>query len=209
MKEYTGEASAIKTLERKKISHYGVKESVFPFNMFHEVDPLLGPEMRSTGEVLGIADNIGMAFAKAQEAAGVKLPTGGKVIMSVNDRDKEELIEVAHKFVTLGFEIMATGGTYDYLTARGVKATKINKLGEGRPNIVDYIINGDVKALVNTPAGKQSMIDDSEIRKAAIKKKLCYFTTIAAAKAMVTGIEEMQKGGSGVKSLQLFHSEIT
>jgi carbamoyl-phosphate synthase large subunit len=165
--------------------------------------------MRSTGEVLGIADNVGEAFLKSQEATGVAIPLKGVVIMSVNDKDKNALLPVAKKFEKLGFSLLATGGTHKFLADNNIKVGKINKLYEDRPNIADYIINQEVNILINTPAGKTSVYDDSEIRKGAIRKKVFYITTIAAAEAAVSGIEEMRNRQSGVKSIQEFHENIS
>lgn len=205
----TGRPSPVPELKEKKIPHYGVKEAVFPFNMFQEVDPLLGPEMRSTGEVLGLAETEGEAFYKAQEATQTKLPLEGTVLISVNDRDKPEAAEVARMFHDAGFGIMATGRTYDLICEAGIPAKKIKKLQEGRPNIMDALKNGEVQIIVNTPSGKESTFDDSYIRKAAIKNRVAYMTTMAAAKASASGILTVkQKGSLGVKSLQDFHREI-
>jgi carbamoyl-phosphate synthase large subunit len=207
--ELTGKASPVPELKEKQFSHCGVKEAVFPFNMFQEVDPILGPEMRSTGEVLGIAKSFGEAFYKAQEATQTRLPLEGTVFISVNDRDKAEVVEVAKGFADCGFKIVATGGTYDLLTKNGISATRVNKLSEGRPNVTDMITNKKIDMILNTPNGKQSATDDSYIRKAAIKGKIAYMTTIAAAKASVSGIKEVKANSKlGVKSLQDFHAEI-
>lgn len=205
----TGRPSPVPQLKEKKFSHYGVKEAVFPFNMFPEVDPLLGPEMRSTGEVLGMAADFGEAFYKAQEATQTKLPTAGTVLISVSDRDKAEVVEVARGFHECGFKIMATGRTYEKITEAGIPAEKIAKINEGRPNILDAITNKKIDIIVNTPIGKKGATDDSYIRKAAVKGKIPYMTTMAAAKATVDAIKAVQKYGViGVKSLQEFHSEI-
>ncbi len=209
--EYTGRPSPVPSLKDKKFSHYGVKEAVFPFKMFQEVDPVLGPEMRSTGEVLGMSESAGIAFCRAQEATQVKVPTSGTVLISVNDRDKDELPQLARDFHKAGFGIIATGKTYETIVAAGVPAKRVNKLYEGRPNILDSIANGEVTLIVNTPSGsKVSAQDDSYIRKSAIKSRVCYFTTMAAAQACVAGILEVrEKGDSGVKSIQEFHKSIT
>ena len=208
--EITGRPSPVATLKEQNIPNYGVKEAVFPFNMFQEVDPILGPEMRSTGEVLGLSSSYGEAFFKAQEGCQSKLPLEGKVLISVNDMDKQEVIEVAKKFMENGFEIVATGGTYDILTAEGIKAEKVNKLSEGRPNVADMITNGEVQLIINTPIGKDSMRQDSYLRKSAIKAKVPYFTTVAAARASAEGIAYVKANGCGeLKSLQELHSEIT
>jgi carbamoyl-phosphate synthase large subunit len=195
-------------LKPKKFPHFGVKESVFPFNMFPEVDPILGPEMRSTGEVLGMADSFGLAFYKAEDAAKQTLPSTGTVLITVNDADKSNIVNVAKSFAKLGFKITATGGTYQYLTQNNIKAVRINKMQEGRPNIVDAIKNGEIQLLINTPAGKTSQYDDSYIRKAAIKHKIPYITTVAAANASAKGIEAIQKGKGRIKSLQEYHADI-
>ena len=179
--------------------------------MFQEVDPVLGPEMRSTGEVLGISPNFGEAYFKAQEATQTKLPTGGTVLLSVCDMDKPELLPIAKKFNDLGFKILATGKTYDMIAEAGIPAEKIKKLYEGRPNITDAMTNGKIDLIINTPAGADSLHDDSYIRKAAIKYRIPYITTMAAASATAEGIAAIkEQGGSlSVKSLQEFHSEIT
>ncbi len=195
-------------LEERPIPHFGVKEAVFPFNMFPEVDPLLGPEMRSTGEVLGMADSFGMAFYKAEEAAKQVLPKEGAVLITVASKDRSKVPEVAREFYRLGFAIKATGGTRDFLAKNGVKSELILKLTEGRPNIDDAIKNGEVQLVVNTPIGKASQYDDSYIRKAAIKYRVPYITTTAAASAAAKGIAAFRRGGSGVKSLQEYHADI-
>jgi len=205
----TGNASPVPELKEKNFNHYGVKEAVFPFNMFPEVDPLLGPEMRSTGEVLGISDNFGEAYYKAQEATQTKIALSGTVLISVNDNDKAEVVEVAKGFADCGFKILATGGTHALITANGIEAEKICKLKQGRPNILDAITNGEIDIIINTPDNKQGAEDDSYIRKNAIRKRVFYVTTMAAAKATVAGIKSMKNGQNNiVKSLQEFHSEI-
>lgn len=207
--ELTGRPSPVPALKEQKIPYYGVKEAVFPFNMFQEVDPVLGPEMRSTGEVLGLSKSYGEAFFKAQEGAQSKLPLEGTVLMSVNDKDKDELLEVAQILHEEGFKIVATGGTYDLLTGAGIPATKAKKLYEGRPNVGDMITNGEIQLVVNSPRNKSDVHDDSYLRKAAIKAKVPYMTTIAAAKASAEGIRYVRHNGNGeMKSLQELHSEI-
>jgi carbamoyl-phosphate synthase large subunit len=207
--ELTGRPSPISDLKEQVIPYYGVKEAVFPFNMFQEVDPVLGPEMRSTGEVLGLSRFYGEAFYKAQEAAGSFLPCWGTVLISVNKRDIKEAVEIARKFDVLGFKIMATGNTYDNIVASGIPAQKVNKLNEGRPNIHDFITNGDIQLIVNSPVGKDSVNDDSYLRKDAIKAKVPYITTMAGAMASVEGIGTMRTGiVIQVKSLQELHKEI-
>lgn len=189
------------------LHHYGVKESVFPFDKFPEVDPLLGPEMRSTGEVLGMADNFGLAFLKAQEAANNRLPAGGTVLISLADKN-ETALEVGKAFHSLGFKIRATEGTWRFFQDKHIPCERINKRHEGRPDISDSIVNGEVQAVINTPAGKRSVTDDSYIRKAAIKHKVPYFTTLAAAAAAAKGIAAARSGHGGVKSLQRYHASI-
>lgn len=207
--ELTGRPSPVPALKERDIPYYGVKEAVFPFNMFPEVDPILGPEMRSTGEVLGLSTYYGEAFYKAQEATQTKLPLGGTVLISVNRKDKPEVAEVAKLFSDAGFHILATGHTHEIITEAGIEATLVKKLHEGRPNILDMITNGDIDLIVNSPIGKDSVHDDSYLRKAAIKSKIPYMTTIAAAKATAKGILYVQQHENGeVKSLQEIHKEI-
>ena len=184
----------------------GVKEAVFPFNMFPEVDPVLGPEMRATGEVMGIADNFGMAYYKAQEAAGCILPTSGKVLVTVSDRDKKFIESIARDLISLGFKIVSTGGTAEYLRSQGVETEVVNKLHEGRPNLGDMITNKQIDLIINTPVDRTSMIDDSFIRMQSIQKKIPYMTTIAAARATVEGIRSAQHVKVSPRSLQEYHS---
>ena len=208
--ELTGRESPVKDLKERNIPYYGVKEAVFPFNMFPEVDPVLGPEMRSTGEVLGLSHFYGEAFFKAQEATQTCLPLKGRVLISVSDKDKEEMLEVARDLLDSGFRILATKGTQKILTDAGILSEFVYKLGEARPDINDMIVNGKVDLIINTPVGADGATDDSYLRKAAIKKKVPYITTIAAAKAAASGIKSMNKPGCGViKSLQELHAEIT
>ncbi len=190
------------------IRHFGVKEAVFPFNMFPEVDPILGPEMRSTGEVLGIADSFGMAYYKALEAANQRLPLKGNVLITVSDEDKKESLQVAKRFANLGFKIYATRGTHKFLKDNGINAEIINKMHEGRPNIVDAIKNKEINLIINTPSGKLGKHDDSYIRKSAIKYKVPYITTLAAGIAASRGIEAYKNRKSEVKSLQEYHADI-
>ncbi len=195
-------------LKEQHFSHFGVKEAVFPFNMFPSVDPLLGPEMRSTGEVLGLASSYGMAFFKSQEATQTSLPIEGTVLITIADRDKEKIVQVARNFKEMQFRILATAGTLHFLNAQGIEAEPIKKIYEGRPNIVDAIKNGEINLVINTPAGKLSEYDDSYIRKNAIRYKVPYITTTSAALAATRGIKERRKGGYQVKSLQEYHREI-
>ena len=207
--DITKNPSPVPGLKEQDIPYYGVKEAVFPFNMFQEVDPILGPEMRSTGEVLGLSPYYGEAFYKAQEATQTKLPLGGTALISVNRKDKEEVVEIAKSIADDGFKIIATGNTYKLIREAGIEAERVNKLYEGRPNILDMITNGQIDLIVNSPVGKDSVHDDSYLRKAAIKSKIPYMTTIAAARATAKGIRYVKEHGNGeVKSLQTLHSEI-
>ncbi len=195
-------------IKPRSIPHYGVKEAVFPFPMFPEVDPVLGPEMRSTGEVLGITDSFGLAFYKAQEGAKSRLPTEGTVLISVSRRDRPAVLKPARRFHELGFRIKATEGTHAFLTAHNIEAEPIKKLHEGRPNIADAIMNGEIQLVINTPVGKLSQHDDSYIRKSAIKYKVPHITTISAAVAAAEGIAAYRGGHGDVKSLQEYHADI-
>ncbi len=207
--ELTGRPSPVADLKEQDIPYYGVKEAVFPFNMFPEVDPILGPEMRSTGEVLGLAVSYGEAFYKAQEATQSKLPLGGTALISVNRKDKEDIVEVAQMLSDSGFKLLATGNTHKVITEAGIETELVKKLSEGRPNILDMITNGDIDLIINSPAGKDSVNDDSYLRKAAIKGKIPYMTTAAAARATAKGIQSVRKHGNReIKSLQQLHSEI-
>ena len=207
--ELTGRPSPVPALEEKEIPYYGVKEAVFPFNMFQEVDPVLGPEMRSTGEVLGLSHSYGEAFYKAQEATQMKLPLEGTVLISVSDRDKPEVVEVAKEFAEAGFQIIASKNTCKLIQEAGIEAEMVPKLKEGRPNMLDLITNGKIDLIINTPVGQERHADDSYLRKAAIKKKVPYMTTMAAAKATVSGIRSLKNHGSSeVRSLQGLHGEI-
>jgi len=176
--------------------------------MFPEVDPVLGPEMRSTGEVLGMAHSFGLAFFKSQEATGIQLPLEGSVLITIADRDKPSAIEPARLFRELGFKILATKGTHQFLSENGIDSELICKIGYGRPHIVDAIKNDQIQLIINTPSGKESQEDDSYIRKAAIKYKLLYFTTMAAALAAAKGIIARRKGEIKVKSIQNYHADI-
>jgi carbamoyl-phosphate synthase large subunit len=195
------------SLRTRHIPHFGVKEAVFPFSMFPEVDPLLGPEMKSTGEVLGIADSFGLAFWKAQDAIR-PLPTVGTLLITVSERDRPAVREVADHFTKLGFKIRATAGTHTFLAKQGIPSEPILKEHEGRPNITDAIKNKEIQLVINTPAGKLSIYDDSYIRKAAIKYNVPYITTLTAAMAAAKGIAACREDKSDVKSLQSYHAEI-
>jgi carbamoyl-phosphate synthase large subunit len=190
-----------------KPDYVGVKEAVFPFNMFPEVDPVLGPEMRATGEVMGMAKSFGLAFYKAQEAVGTPLPKEGKVLLTVADKDKRELVSVAKRLAGLGFTLYATGNTQAYLKKNGVDSEMIKKIHEGRPNITDAIKNKQLQLIINTPSGRSGHRDDSYIRMMAIQYKIPYMTTIAAAKASVEGIEEVKKEDPVPMALQDCHKK--
>ena len=181
---------------------------MLPFYFYPEVDPVLGPEMRSTGEVLGMADSFGAAYYKAQDAAKSCLPLSGKVLMTVADRDKQAAVNVARRFTELGFSIIATSGTRDFLQKNGIEAALVNKMHEVRPHMADCIKNGDVQLVINTPLGKSSKEDDSHIRKAAIGYRIPYVTTIAAALSAVQGIAAFKQQSPSVKSLQSYHADI-
>jgi carbamoyl-phosphate synthase large subunit len=196
-------------LSRRPLPHFGVKEAVFPFAMFPEVDPVLGPEMRSTGEVLGMAHNYGLAFYKAQEAANAQLPLEGTVLFTIADHDKHAVLEAARCFAEIGFTLRATAGTSQFLASHGIPATPVKKLHEGRPNLVDAIKNGEIQLLVNTPAGRQKTHDDSYIRKAAIGQKVPYITTAAAAIAAAKGIAARRQGQAAIRSLQEYHRDLS
>jgi len=190
---------------KKEIPYFCVKEAVFPFNMFPDVDPVLGPEMKSTGEVMGVASTFGLAFYKAQEAAGMKLPSEGTVLISVADNDRKDILEVAARLKKLGFQILATKGTKAFLYKNGVESDLALKLHKGRPNITDDIHNGRVQMVINTPVGKKGKYADSYIRKTAIQYKIPYITTAAAAMATVAGIETVKSAEVGVKPIQEYH----
>jgi carbamoyl-phosphate synthase large subunit len=193
-------------LVEKDLPYVGVKEAVFPFNMFPEVDPVLGPEMRATGEVMGIAGNFALAFYKAEEAAGYKLPTEGKALLTVAGKDKELLLPVARKLKKMGFELAATAGTAAFLKKHGLESRVLKKLHEGRPNISDYVKNGEINLIINTPVGRSSKYDDSYIRMMAIQHKIPYITSMAAAAASTEGIEAAKKEKISPKALQDYYT---
>jgi carbamoyl-phosphate synthase large subunit len=195
-------------LTHRRIPHFGVKESVFPFDKMPEVDPVLGPEMRSTGEVLGMASSFGVAFCKAQEAAQMILPLQGTALVSLAEKD-DVALEVGRSLLEQGFKILATAGTHLFYAQNGIACERINKLNEGRPNIADAITNKGIQLVINTPAGKRSRSDDSYIRKAAIRHKLPYVTTLAAARAAIRGIADCRRlGAAEVRSLQSYHQSL-
>ena len=186
--------------------HYSVKEAVFPFVRFPGIDIMLGPEMKSTGEVMGIDVNLGLAYAKAQMAAQPPLPTRGNVFISVADRQKEKVADIAKSFVELGFTIFATSGTAAALKAAGVPSTKLFKLTEGRPNALDMIKNGELAAIINTPSGKVAREDEVKIRSTASSARIPIMTTLRAARASVEGIRALRDHGLSVKTIQEYHA---
>ncbi len=196
-------------LKERTIPYYGVKEAVIPFAMFPEVDPLLGPEMRSTGEVLGMAPSFGLAYFKAEEAAQPALPLEGIVFISVADRDKEGILPTARKFQEIGFQIKATEGTFKFLQSNGVKCSLTHKIhSQQRPNVADEVMSNQIHLVINTPLGKKSQDDDGAIRRIAVKLKVPYITTAAAAYASVLGIAAMKQGKAVIKSIQEYHADI-
>ncbi|MBQ3693192.1 MAG: carbamoyl-phosphate synthase large subunit, partial [Synergistaceae bacterium] len=199
MSKLTNQPSPLQSLHERIIPYWGVKEAVFPFNMFQEVDPVLGPEMRSTGEVLGLSVEAGEAFFKAEEAANSKLPLSGTVLIAVSDSDKKAIVPVAQRFVYAGFKIIATEGTYEALKNSGVECENI---GSGRPNAIDRIINGDVQMIVNTPREKAFTRIGSDLRRGAVKANIPYVTTIAAASAAIEGIMMVKAKGTNLPSLK-------
>ena len=212
MNPISGMHESAKDLKRPELHYYGVKEAVFPFNMFHEVDPILGPEMRSTGEVLGLADSFGMAFYKSQEGTQTVLPTSGNVFLSIADGDKKQLEDIARKFSALGFGLIGTRNTQAFLENLDIPCRFVNKLHEGRPNVIDIMKNGEVDLVVNTPGGKVSQDAGVYIRRESIRRRIPCMTTMAAAEACAAGIDafikSMEFNKGGVKSLQLYHEEL-
>jgi carbamoyl-phosphate synthase large subunit len=196
-------------LTQKVIPHFGVKEAVFPFDKFPEVDPVLGPEMRSTGEVLGLASTFGLAYYKAQEGANAKLPTEeGTILISLSEKT-ESAVKAVKEFVKLGFKLIGTSGTITWLAEHGVPGDIVGKINESRPNVLDVIVNRQVCLVINTPSGRRdARTDDSSIRKAAIKYKVPYLTTVAAAAASAQGIRAARDSAGGVKAIQAYHADI-
>jgi carbamoyl-phosphate synthase large subunit len=186
--------------------YYSVKEAIFPFLKFQNVDPILGPEMRSTGEVMGVGRNFGAAFARAHEAAGIAAPQGGKAFLSVRDADKTRLLEVARDLIRRGFGLVATGGTHAYLAEHGVECGRINKVLEGRPHVVDLIKNGEIAFIVNTTEGKQAIADSFSIRREALQQRVTYSTTVSGAKALLHSLDF--RNSTDVNSLQELHKEL-
>ena len=195
-------------LKYRPIPHYGVKEAVFPFYFYPEVDPVLGPEMRSTGEVLGMGDSFGLAFYKAQDATQSCLPLEGAVLITVADKDKPAVLDVARRFAELGFQLKATEGTQAFLAKNGIASELSYKIHEKRPDISDAIMNGEIQLVINTPIGREGKVDDSYIRKAAIRHRIPYITTMTAALAAAKGIAAWTEARSDVKSLQAYHADL-
>jgi carbamoyl-phosphate synthase large subunit len=189
-----------------KVTQYCVKSPVFPFARFSGVDTILGPEMKSTGEVMGIGDSFGKAYVKAQLSAGSVLPKSGVAFISVNQHDKNLISRIAAELLELGFKIVATRGTAQILHSAGVDAETVYKVNEGRPHIVDYIKSGKVDLIINTPLGRESFFDERSIRRAAIHSRIPCITTIAGAAAAVAGIRALQHESLEVKSLQEYHA---
>jgi len=185
--------------------HVSVKEAVFPFNRFPGADILLGPEMKSTGEVMGIDRSFGMAFAKSQMAAGFPMPSSGSVFISVHDRHKAGIADVAASFAKLGFGILATSGTAAYLNGRGIAAETVRKVSEGRPHVVDLIKNGDIQMVINTSAGRKSTQDAYSIRRGALSYNILYTTTLAGARALAEAAKAWKKEDWGVRPLQEYY----
>ena len=197
-----GESLASFGLKKFELGHVGVKEAVFPFARFQGVDTVLGPEMRSTGEVMGLARSFPLAFAKSQLGAGVNLPRSGTVFVSLRDSDKAKVVEPLKRLVEMGFKVIATGGTQKYLTAHGVAATKVNKVSEGRPNAADAVRNGGVQLMFNTTEGATSLADSKPLRRAALLQKTPYYTTLSGAVAAVEGLSAYASGDLEVRALQ-------
>jgi carbamoyl-phosphate synthase large subunit len=186
--------------------YYSVKEAIFPFAKFQNVDPILGPEMRSTGEVMGVGRSFGAAFARAEEAANIKAPQPGKAFISVRDPDKPRVLDVARDMLGRGFSIVATGGTADYLNAAGLACERVNKVIEGRPHIVDLIKNGEISYIVNTTEGRQAIADSFSIRREALQQRVTYSTTVSGARALLHSLDH--RGAGDVLSLQELHKEL-
>ena len=187
-----------------EVKHKAVKESVFPFARFSNLDVILGPEMKSTGEVMGLADDYPAAFAKSQLAAGVKLPRSGTVFVSVKDDDKPALVELCRRLLALGFSLVSTGGTYRYLAGKGIDSELVKKVHEGRPHIVDRIVDGSIALVLNTTFGKKEISDSFSIRREALMHGLPYYTTVEASRMAVGAIEALVHGELEVKSLQAY-----
>ncbi len=191
-----------------EIHHIAVKESVFPFKRFYGVDTVLGPEMKSTGEVMGLDTDFGVAFAKSQISAGTLIPLKGRVFISVMNKDKRPIVFVAKKLADLGFELVATRGTAKVLSNNGIPVQTVLKVGEGRPDIVDRMKNGEIQLVINTPSGKKPKVDEVVIRSQAVAHNIPIITTLSGAEAVVNGIESLLKKGLSVKSIQEYHRDV-
>ena len=189
------------------LGHVAVKEAVFPFARFPGIDTILGPEMKSTGEVMGLDRDFGHAFAKSQIGSGTSVPVAGKVFVSVRDRDKPAMVEVSQRLIEMGFELVATSGTARHLAEQGVAVDTINKVLEGRPHIVDAIQNGDIQLILNTTEGTNSIADSYSLRRSALTQKIPYYTTVAGARASILAISAMQSGGLEVAPLQSYFKQ--
>jgi carbamoyl-phosphate synthase large subunit len=202
-----GQTLAAQGVTREVVPHYfSVKEAIFPFAKFLNVDPILGPEMRSTGEVMGVGPTFPQAFARAQEAAGIKALTPGKAFVSVRDPDKLRVLPVARELLRRGFALVATAGTARFLHEHGLTCERINKVNEGRPHIVDLIKNGDIVYIVNTTEGKQAIADSFSIRREALQQRVTYSTTVSGARALVNSLDH--RGTGSVHALQELHKEL-
>jgi carbamoyl-phosphate synthase large subunit len=193
--------------EEIRPKYWAIKESVFPFNKFHGQDILLSPEMRSTGEVMGIDDDLGIAFAKSQMAANAALPEGGNVFISVSDADKPRIAQLATEFASLGFKLVATSGTAKVLRQAGLEVQPLHKLAEGRPNAVDLLKNGEIQLVVNTPAGQTPRADEIKIRTTAVYTRTPIMTTLSCAEAAVLGMKALKEHGYSVRTLQEHHAD--
>jgi carbamoyl-phosphate synthase large subunit len=191
-------------LVHRRVPHFGVKEAVFPFNMYHDVDPVLGPEMRSTGEAMGIDRDFDRARAKSLLGVGARIPMSGTVFISLRDGDKPMMVGPARRLIEMGFRIIATGGTADYFMAQGLEVSKVNKVLEGRPHIVDALKNGEVHLVFNTTEGAQSIKDSRSIRTTALSQKIPCITTATGARSTVRAIEAMRAGSLDVAPLQAY-----
>jgi carbamoyl-phosphate synthase large subunit len=201
-----GESLTSFKLKPKKLTHVGVKEAVFPFNRFPGVDVLLGPEMRSTGEVMGLDRSYDMAFAKSQLGAGMRVPLAGTVFISVKDADKPRILPAVRKLIDLGFRICATGGTQRFLEAKGLDCAKVNKVLEGRPNVVDALKNGEIQLVLNTTESKASESDSKPIRQTALLQKVPHYTTLPGILAVTKAIAAQKAGTLEVRPLQDYHA---
>jgi len=193
-------------VEEAKIRHVAVKEAVFPFDRFHGVDTILGPEMKSTGEVMGIDEDFGLAYAKAQESCNNRIPLSGRIFVSVRDQDKPGVCQIVRKFLDLGFDVIATRGTAEYLRGKGIKVDIVNKVTEGRPHIVDLIKNREINFVINTVSGTQAQKDSFSIRQSALQYRIPFTTTLSGANAVVMAAERLIKGKITIRSIREYNS---